>query len=88
MPLLVAILTGILAVPAYASSAHCNVLDHKHLVRCINETDDTYQMKVRVHVDNGKRPTFKFMLDPGQGWKRRFNAQIVGHGIARTARSL
>jgi hypothetical protein len=80
---LMAILTGILAVPAYAASAHCNVRDHKHLVRCINETDDTYQMKVRVRLDNGKRPTFKFTLDPGEGWKRRFNAQIVGLGLHR-----
>ena len=83
VPLLVAILTGMLAVPAQAA-ASCNVRNHKHVVRCTNDTDKTYQMRVRVRLDNGKRPTFKFRLDPGEGWKRNFNAQIVGLGVERT----
>jgi hypothetical protein len=80
----VAILTGMLAVPAHAASASCEVRNHKHVVRCTNDTDNTYQMRVRVRLDNGKRPSFKFRLDPGERWKRDFNARIVGLGVERT----
>jgi hypothetical protein len=83
VPVLVAILTGILAVPADAAPV-CEVRKHKHLVRCTNISTDTYQMRVRVRLDNGKRPSFKFILDPGETWKRDFNAQIVGVGVERT----
>ena len=81
--LLAAILMSVLAVPAHAA-ARCEVRNQKHLVRCTNDTDNTYQMRVRVRLDNGKRPTFKFVLDPGEGWKRNFNARIVGLGVERT----
>ena len=76
------LIAGVFVAPAQAA-ATCRVRSNQHLVRCSNDTDKTYEMRVRVLLENNKRPRFHFTLDPGETWKMRFNKQVDGLRIHR-----
>jgi hypothetical protein len=74
----VVLVAGLFISSAQAASASCHIRHHKHVVLCSNDTNDTYDMRVRVRLENGKRPRFDFTLDPAETWRKRFRPRVVG----------
>jgi hypothetical protein len=80
---LVAVLMIVVAPAAHAGSAGCHLRQHKHVVVCRNDTNDTYRMRLRVRLDNGTRHRFGFTLDPADRWRKRFARRVVGMSLHR-----
>jgi hypothetical protein len=50
------LLAGLFASPAQAAGVKCDIRKNDHLIRCSNETNDTYQIRLRVRLEGGRRP--------------------------------